>query len=120
MADEARSLKAYGELPESSACPAPQPLQRAAAFRPRVWRESSLLRCTLRCRRTRHAAAFALAPAARCIRVHGCCWVAWCCNWPLTHLRFLSLAVRVNETDTFDEERGENDDFFDFDDVAEI
>jgi translation initiation factor 1A len=29
-------------------------------------------------------------------------------------------SVRVNETDTFDEERGENDDFFDFDDVAEI
>lgn len=26
--------------------------------------------------------------------------------------------VRVNETDTFDEERNENDDFFDFDDGA--
>jgi len=29
-------------------------------------------------------------------------------------------SIRVNETDTFDEERGENDDAFDFDDVAEI
>lgn len=29
-------------------------------------------------------------------------------------------AVRVNETDTFDEERNENDDFFDFDDGASL
>mmetsp|Transcript_20886 Transcript_20886/g.67627 ORF Transcript_20886/g.67627 Transcript_20886/m.67627 type:complete len:142 (+) Transcript_20886:76-501(+) len=27
-------------------------------------------------------------------------------------------SIRVNETDTFDDERGENDEFFDFDDVA--
>jgi translation initiation factor 1A len=32
----------------------------------------------------------------------------------------LPESIRVNETDTFDEERGENDDAFDFDDVAEI
>jgi translation initiation factor 1A len=29
-------------------------------------------------------------------------------------------SIRVNETDTFDEERGENDDFFDFDETADI
>ena len=29
-------------------------------------------------------------------------------------------SIRVNETDTFDEERGENDDYFDFDEVSEI
>lgn len=32
----------------------------------------------------------------------------------------LPESIRVNETDTFDEERGENDDFFDFDDVADL
>jgi len=52
------------------------------------------------------------------MRIVFCCWVAYCHVAALT--RFLSRAVRVNETDTFDEERGENDDFFDFDDVAEI
>ena len=29
-------------------------------------------------------------------------------------------SIRVNETDTFEEERDENDDFFDFDDIADI
>ena len=29
-------------------------------------------------------------------------------------------SIRVNETDTFEEERDENDDFFDFDDVDQI
>ena len=29
-------------------------------------------------------------------------------------------SIRVNETDTFEEERDENDDFFDFDDVENI
>ena len=29
-------------------------------------------------------------------------------------------SIRVNETDTLDEERGENDDFFDFDEAADI
>jgi translation initiation factor 1A len=29
-------------------------------------------------------------------------------------------SIRVNETDTFDEEKDENDDFFDFDDVDQI
>ena len=29
-------------------------------------------------------------------------------------------SIRVNETDTFEEERNENDDFFDFDDVENI
>merc|ERR1711966_218660 len=32
----------------------------------------------------------------------------------------LPADIRVNETDTFAEERDENDDFFDFDDIADI
>ena len=32
----------------------------------------------------------------------------------------LPESIRVNETDTFEEERDENDDFFDFDDIADI
>jgi translation initiation factor 1A len=32
----------------------------------------------------------------------------------------LPESIRVNETDTFEEERDENDDFFDFDDVDQI
>ena len=32
----------------------------------------------------------------------------------------LPESIRVNETDTFEEERDENDDFFDFDDVDAI
>ena len=32
----------------------------------------------------------------------------------------LPESIRVTETDTFDEERGENDDYFDFDEVSEI
>lgn len=32
----------------------------------------------------------------------------------------LPESIRVNETDTFEEEHNENDDFFDFDDISEI
>mmetsp|Transcript_33088 Transcript_33088/g.105442 ORF Transcript_33088/g.105442 Transcript_33088/m.105442 type:complete len:140 (+) Transcript_33088:1255-1674(+) len=32
----------------------------------------------------------------------------------------LPESIRVNETDTFDEERNEDDDYFDFDDISEI
>jgi|UniRef100_A0A6U0DXZ8 translation initiation factor 1A len=32
----------------------------------------------------------------------------------------LPETFRVNDTDTFEEERGENDDFFDFDDINDI
>ena len=32
----------------------------------------------------------------------------------------LPESIRVNETDPFEEERDENDDFFDFDDIADI
>ena len=35
-------------------------------------------------------------------------------------IRRTSESIRVNETDTFEEERDENDDFFDFDDIADI
>ena len=121
MADEARSLKAYGELPESSACPAPPQLQRcdAAVFRPRVWRERRLLRCALRCRRTRAAISRDCSASLLHTRVG---LLLGCMAAASRHLTcaFAFCAVRVNETDTFDEERGENDDFFDFDDVAEI
>ena len=75
-ADEARSLKAYGEQPESSAREA------------RGWRVRGVL-------------------AGRALTL----------NPPPTPL---SPSVRVNEADAFaNEEGGENDDFFDFDDIAD-
>lgn len=82
MADEARSLKAYGELPESSACPS----------------------------------AIRSPPRRACFSVFSFFLVRGIPQ--LTLFVSLSRPVRVNETDTFDEERNENDDFFDFDDGA--
>lgn len=77
MADEARSLKAYGELPDTSAS-----LHFVQAPPSHSYIVGSDIMTSLR----------------------GINYSAGC----------PPFAVRVNETDTFDEERGENDDFFDF------
>jgi hypothetical protein len=135
MADEARSLKAYGELPESSACPWDAWRLRGCVQRERCARRLLgfwLARCSFggsaagrmpaaaaasRAQRdTARLARAALPLPARLARRS-----ARKAPQILTEsARAFCAAVRVNETDTFDEERGENDDFFDFDDVAEI
>ena len=81
MADEARSLKAYGELPDSS--------ERTAS------------------------AVVAKLSVSGC-RVTDCaiCWLDL-----YQHLCVMA-AVRVNETDTFADEDGANDEYFDFEDIS--
>lgn len=77
MADEARSLKAYGELPENS------------EYSARAW----------------------LWPAAPHILL-----ASFLCFIPLSTP--VLVAVRVNETDTFADEDGANDEYFDFEDIS--
>jgi hypothetical protein len=140
MADEARSLKAYGELPESSA----RARAAAAGGGERGGRRGGSRRVGFGARRRKPARAAPPGCAAQrrsAAQLH-CAALRYCAarrrpprcalhcalrGTPLTHACVracaslpLRLSVRVNETDTFDEERGENDDFFDFDDVAEI
>lgn len=82
MADEARSLKAYGELPENS----------TPHLRP------GLPICTLFPRLAQsHASRFGA---------------------PSSNLLLCASAVRVNETDTFADEEGANDEYFDFEDIS--
>ena len=87
MADEARSLKAYGELPDSS---------KHQMHFPSKWpvsvSQSSVILIT-------HL--FAIPAGLQ--KADG--------YLPVT-------AVRVNETDTFADEDGANDEYFDFEDIS--
>ena len=118
MADEARSLKAYGELPENSE------QRRHLALSPRASRP---LRCPPAC----------ISPATCCCPrhpLHACCSPTHTHSHPHPSQHLTqphqptqsapiapspSPAVRVNDTDALNEEEGgENDDYIDFDDIS--
>lgn len=93
MADEARSLKAYGELPENSkdlvdhlGC------QSAFFFRIHLLTTKDVLSSSLK----------ALSSS----------------GWQGILIFYLCGAVRVNETDTFADNDDQNDEYFDFEDIS--
>ena len=115
MADEARNLKAYGELPENSESasigylPDGWSCQSRAVHRQLVsllWLYDVCV-CTV----LRLILSPVRVPLLPCVS-STCAPLAGCCKVPIL------AAVRVNETDTFADEEGLNDEYFDFEDIS--